>query len=772
MVLKNLPTNILTSLVHIYTACINLHYTPIAWKHSKTVFIPKIGKDDYSQPRAYRPISLTSFLFKALERLVLWHIEETTTDTVHHNQHAFRKGHSTEIALNKVVNKIETAFFNNEYCIGVFLDIEGAYDNIDPQAIIDAMHKHKLPIDIILWFQQYTHHRTCEYTIGGDTIHRETTTGVTQGGVSSPNFYSYPTNNFLEICERESTHGTGFADDGAVLESGHNIDDILQKLQHVLNKIQQWASQVGLKFSISKTKVIIFTRKKIPPLDQIPCLQLYNTNLAYDTSIKYLGITVDNKCSFKPHLQNKLTEAKIKLLQIRNATGKEWGPKPFMMRWLYTGVIRPAITYGCLIWAKATNDKMFKEKAQKLQRLALLHMAPFRTKSPTIGLEMLAYIPPLDIFILGEALNAFIRLFHLLDTSTNVGMHQNCTHITYLCSKAAAANILHMPTEIITPYINFSQPWETSLSPFKPAEAPNNCILIYTDGSKITRQTGAGWLITHKLNETTTKLLAKNSQYLGTTTTVFQAEMFAILQAAETCLDLINNGVIHNQNIFFITDSQASIKALNKNMVRTSLLQQCTQALQIISSTNTISLQWIKAHVGHEGNEEADTLAKMGAYSVTTEVEPILPVSRRWIRSSIEDFTRMEWRDRWISTPTARQTKIFLQSPSKNLSRKLLQHDRITLGELGRWILGHNFLLRHNHLLDPYTFPSPTCRQCQQEEETSSHLILECEALGRERYKIFGQHLLLPPFTWTPDQLVKMIQKAKMTCPEIFPNDN
>jgi ribonuclease HI len=229
-----------------------------------------------------------------------------------------------------------------------------------------------------------------------------------------------------------------------------------------------------------------------------------------------------------------------------------------------------------------------------------------------------------------------------------------------------------MPTEIITPYINFSQPWETSLSPFKPAEAPNNCILIYTDGSKITRQTGAGWLITHKLNETTTKLLAKNSQYLGTTTTVFQAEMFAILQAAETCLDLINNGVIHNQNIFFITDSQASIKALNKNMVRTSLLQQCTQALQIISSTNTISLQWIKAHVGHEGNEEADTLAKMGAYSVTTEVEPILPVSRRWIRSSIEDFTRMEWRDMDLHTnrtpneniPTIPQQKPIKKAPS------------------------------------------------------------------------------------------------------------
>jgi hypothetical protein len=393
MVLKQLPENILHSLVNIFTACINLSYTPTLWKHSKTVFIPKMGKDDYSHPRAYRPISLTSFVFKALERLILWHIEESTQDTIHRNQHAFRKGHSTDIALNKVVNKIEASLFKKEFCVGVFLDIEGAYDNITPDSIITAMHKLHIPDPIIHWFQQYMQHRTCEYTIGGDIFDRELTTGVTQGGVSSPTFYSYPTNEFLEICDKEDVEGTGFADDGAALVSGDDILAILYKLQTFLDKVQTWASRVGLTFSIAKTKAVIFTRKKINT-HTLPPLKLYNNNIDFEPSIKYLGVTLDNKLTFKLHIQNKLKEAKIKLIQIRNATGKEWGPNPFMMRWLYTGVIRPALTYGCLVWTKATTEKSFKDSAQKLQRLALLHMAPFRTKSPTIGLEMLAYIPP------------------------------------------------------------------------------------------------------------------------------------------------------------------------------------------------------------------------------------------------------------------------------------------------------------------------------------------------------------------------------------------
>jgi hypothetical protein len=126
----------------------------------------------------------------------------------------------------------------------------------------------------------------------------------------------------------------------------------------------------------------------------MPKLKLYGKEIDFVDSVKYLGITIDSRCTFKEHTQNKLKEAKFKLVQIRNATGTEWGPNPTMMKWFYTGVIRPAITYGCLVWAKATDNYTFRTQAQKLQRQALLHMAPSRTRSPTIGLEMLAYVPP------------------------------------------------------------------------------------------------------------------------------------------------------------------------------------------------------------------------------------------------------------------------------------------------------------------------------------------------------------------------------------------
>lgn len=70
IVLKYLPQNAIDTLVIIYKACISLGHTPKRWRETKVIFLPKPGKDTYDIPKSYRPISLSNFLLKTLERLV------------------------------------------------------------------------------------------------------------------------------------------------------------------------------------------------------------------------------------------------------------------------------------------------------------------------------------------------------------------------------------------------------------------------------------------------------------------------------------------------------------------------------------------------------------------------------------------------------------------------------------------------------------------------------------------------------------------------------
>lgn len=58
-------------LMDVYRASLGLGHIPKTWQRVKVVFIPKPGKDDYTSPKSFRPISLTSFMLKGLERMLL-----------------------------------------------------------------------------------------------------------------------------------------------------------------------------------------------------------------------------------------------------------------------------------------------------------------------------------------------------------------------------------------------------------------------------------------------------------------------------------------------------------------------------------------------------------------------------------------------------------------------------------------------------------------------------------------------------------------------------
>jgi hypothetical protein len=51
IVLKQLPKKVIERICTLYAACIETGYTPKAWRHAKVIFIPKPGKDDYSDPK-------------------------------------------------------------------------------------------------------------------------------------------------------------------------------------------------------------------------------------------------------------------------------------------------------------------------------------------------------------------------------------------------------------------------------------------------------------------------------------------------------------------------------------------------------------------------------------------------------------------------------------------------------------------------------------------------------------------------------------------------
>jgi hypothetical protein len=204
--------------------------------------------------------------------------------------------------------------------------------------------------------------------------------------------------SFLAKFNESILDAIAYADDGAIVFVSNNIGFARRQMQTALNDSEQWARDVGLQFSPAKTKAMIFSRKRTETNLPEP-LQMSGVEVELVEEFKYLGVTIDSRLSWTPHINYIAKTAKRHLMMLHRGLGTTWGPTTAITLWLYTGIVRPAMTYGCMVWARQANKATDIFKLIKVQRLALILVAPMRRSTPTAGLEMILGVPPIKLYI-------------------------------------------------------------------------------------------------------------------------------------------------------------------------------------------------------------------------------------------------------------------------------------------------------------------------------------------------------------------------------------
>ena len=740
IVFRHFPPNIIEALTLLFQVCIALGHTPSKWRDTRVIFLPKPGKKSYDIPKAYRPISLSNFLLKTLERLVVWKMDaDLEKKPLHTNQHGFTKGKCTESAISSTADYIEQFLFERQHCLGVFLDISSAFDSISIEHIRDSLLEHNGDPELVQWYYSYLGKRHLEISLHGDTVHLTTGRGFPQGGVCSARFWLIAFNNAIKIINSAGIYGTGYADDCSALIGGDHPSNMIEQMQAMLDRLVRWGESCGLVFNAQKTVVVMFTRATREFHHQV---RMNGALIPYSKTVVYLGVTMDAELYWTQHVKNKIKKTKSLLMKLASITSSYWGPQAKLMRWAWTGIVRPVMSYAAMTWGHVLDENDSLVTAlRRLNRLAMNTIVRVPRSTPTQTMEIVLGITPLHLHIKQLAMASHQRLqLPILWDGIFTNLEHAVAHRRFW--EYTLEDMGDTGRELSTDECWEDRPpckFKVETDSYKNSEKYQQYVScnVYTDGSKKQDKVGAGIYIIRDAARA-----AEEKFRLPDTATVFQAEVMAIREAAA-----ILKVMPALTTVKFFVDSQAALKALDCDTITSKLVLQTITTLNEVSA-QSITFIWTKAHVGTRGNEIADRLAKEG-----TELDDIMevPIPAITRKQQIKQAINKEWNREWLQYNDGRQSKIFVPNVTTKIANEVINWPRLKLGRYIRAISGHNNLLYHLHNIKKHI--PPGCRFCGEENEEFVHLAYNCTALYWQQHDI---EAMIPETerNWTPQQIV------------------
>ena len=366
--------------------------------------IPIYKKGEKNLCGNYRPISLISPFSKIFEKCILSQLNSffSKFSILSDKQFGFKKNVSTEMALSSVYESFISNFENKQITCAIFLDIAKAFDSVNHQLLLKKLERYGVRGLSLQLINSYLSDRF-QYTL----IDNKTssllpiTCGVPQGSVLAPLFFSVFINDLPNITTMKTTL---FADDACFSFGPNNINILEQKVNTELVKIGTWFQNNKLSLNIDKTNFILIHRRNQEINLQ---LKLNGSLLARKNKIKYLGVTIDQKLNWKPHISNcvtKLNKCLWAVSKLRAYTNVS------TLRLIYFSLAYPYIQYGIPRWGGACQTTLQPLLVkQKLIVKCMLHQSYRTSSSPLFSQLGLLKINEVYKFQIGKLLFNQIR---------------------------------------------------------------------------------------------------------------------------------------------------------------------------------------------------------------------------------------------------------------------------------------------------------------------------------------------------------------------------
>ena len=348
--LKFVSKEIAPVLNHIISSSLRQGIFPEKLKCAKVVPLHKSGaRIDITN---YRPISLLSCFSKIYEKVMHARLTKhlKANNILYASQYGFRAGHGCEHALLEAQNKILHSLERKQITALLLLDFSKAFDMVDHGILLSKLEHYGIRGLSLAWFRSYLTNRTQYVHVNNcDSNILKLNYSVPQGSTLGPSLFILYINDLPNVSKFAKY--ILFADDANLIITANTYTELNHMVNTVLNMVQNWVSDNGLKLNISKTKYIIFTNRAKEDIN----ITIAGVRIRQSDQARFLGVIIDAKLNWAHHIKHLATKVsrnagilyKLKGL-VPNST----------LKTIFNSFIQSHLNYCSVVWGLQSQNSL------------------------------------------------------------------------------------------------------------------------------------------------------------------------------------------------------------------------------------------------------------------------------------------------------------------------------------------------------------------------------------------------------------------------------
>ncbi|KAJ6437389.1 reverse transcriptase [Purpureocillium lavendulum] len=377
----------------LFRASLREGVVPHQWRTAKIIPLKKPEKGDYTEAKAWRPISLLSTLGKILEAVIAERISYMVEayGLLPANHFGARKRRSAEQALLLLQEQIYKAWRARKVLSLVSFDVKGAYNGVCKERLLQRMRARGLPDKLVRWVDAFCSSRTASIVVNGYTsaVRELPQAGLPQGSPLSPVLFLFFNADLVQRRIKAAGGSIAFIDDYSAWVTGPTAEANGAGIQAIIDDAIDWEKRSGATFEADKTTVIHFTRAPARKSD-IP-FWINGTKVKPKASAKILGLIMDDGLRYQKHMARAAEKGLTAAMSLKRL--KMLSPK--VARQLFMATVAPAMDYASTVWmhARRAKETGWLNKAQRIGAQAVI--GAFRTVATAVA-EAEASIPTIE----------------------------------------------------------------------------------------------------------------------------------------------------------------------------------------------------------------------------------------------------------------------------------------------------------------------------------------------------------------------------------------